>query len=351
MDEVELITVIEVAEKNKVVCQADSCGHSVYKKVHVVRCNDKIQILGSECFKNLYPELKKNKALYGSGNGVLLTDEERLLLLENTEALIKKFEEQYKKDDEQPEEIIYSALSDDDLYKISLVKAKEEFKKNRGLDPESAGWSGLVKSDAEIIFKELRGIELTGLRIPRAIDENGRTVPPELANEYDSYYCPSCEDKLVLKKGEGKRRVHFSHRPSDVCAQETVTHKLAKYLIIKSVNDWKAGKGPVPTIRRKCVDCESFTTQELPTNVEVAVAEKRLESGYVADIVFLSLNDILAAVEVKVSHAVDAEKKENIGLPFIEVLGQDVITKPLEWHPVTDKFRKFKCKKNQRYLL
>jgi len=202
-------------------------------------------------------------------------------------------------------------------------------------------YSGELRCTWEV---HVRAINLTmnELRIPLAFDENARVVRPEVASKGSKYFCPSCGDLLVLRKGEIKQ-AHFSHRATDTCSQETVIHKLAKSLIVQVIRDWKEGKGEAPTVNRKCPECGTYTVQQIPQKVEGAVEERRLESGYVADVAILEKQNVVAAVEVKVHHAVDEEKKENIGIPFIEVLGEDVIERPLRWEPITDRFNRFKC--------
>jgi len=84
--------------------------------------------------------------------------------------------------------------------------------------------------------------------------------------------------------------------------------------------------------------------------VNDAVVEKKLESGYIADIAITADGNIVAVVEVKVHHVVDETKKNNIGVPFVELLGEEVIENPLKWSPVTDKFKSFKCKECERAI-
>lgn len=190
---------------------------------------------------------------------------------------------------------------------------------------------------------------MNDLRIPLAFDENARVVRPEGASKDSKYFCPSCGDLLVLKKGEIKQ-AHFSHKATDTCSQETVIHKLATSLIVQVINDWKEGKGETPTVNRKCLECGAYTAQKIPQKVDGVIEERKLDSGYVADVAILENENVVAAIEVRVHHAVDGEKKTNIGIPFIEVLGEDVIEQPLRWKPITDRFNKFKCKNCQEAI-
>ena len=52
----ELLQLVEVDPEDKVLCCAPGCGHSVYKKVHIVRDDGKIIVLGQTCFHRLYSD-------------------------------------------------------------------------------------------------------------------------------------------------------------------------------------------------------------------------------------------------------------------------------------------------------
>jgi hypothetical protein len=158
-----LIAIIEVPDDKKVICQSEGCGRSVYKSVHIVRMNGEIQILGSECFKKYAVELRSQKQLkpmYGSSDGIPLSEYELSLLRENTEQLIAEFESKYASASIEEIKVSdtsdYSGLSDTELKAFSLVTIKDNFRKNKGLNPELSGWAGWVKSDAESLYKHLK---------------------------------------------------------------------------------------------------------------------------------------------------------------------------------------------------
>jgi hypothetical protein len=164
MKDIQLIAVIEVPEDKKVICQSEGCGRSVYKSVHIVKMKGKFQIVGSECFKKYIGKNRsqeKLKPLYGSSEGIHLSEHERDLLLQNTEQLIAEFESKYNNDKEtKPNgKIDYSNLSDAELRKLALEMTKDDFRKNKGLNPEMPGWAGWVKSDAETLYKQLKEIQ------------------------------------------------------------------------------------------------------------------------------------------------------------------------------------------------
>jgi hypothetical protein len=103
----------------------------------------KFQIVGSECFKKYIGKNRsqeKLKPLYGSSDGIHLSEHERDLLLQNTEQLIAEFESKYNNDKEtKPNgKIDYSNLSDAELRKLALEMTNTHLKKSPNINyPES----------------------------------------------------------------------------------------------------------------------------------------------------------------------------------------------------------------------
>lgn len=164
IEDLQLIAVIEVPEDKKVLCQSEGCGRSVYKSVHIVKVNGKFQIVGSECFKKYigkHRAQQRLKPLYGSSEGIPLSAHERDLLLQNTEQLIAEFESKYPpiEESESHDEIDYSKLSDTALKELALKMAKDNFRKNRGLNPDLPGWAGWVKDDAKELYQQLKAMQ------------------------------------------------------------------------------------------------------------------------------------------------------------------------------------------------
>lgn len=184
----------------------------------------------------------------------------------------------------------------------------------------------------------------TSFRIPIASDVHGRLVPPEEAAKGARYSCPSCEGDVDLHAGERKRR-HFHHRAS-TCNEETVLHVAAKRLVVQAVHAWREG-GPAVAFVRRCAEdrCEETATQRLPKKVLRAVEEHRTPSGYVVDVALLGPADLaVAAIEVVVTHEVDARKAFELGLPWIEVAAADVCaSRGLVLTPLRDRFLPWLC--------
>ena len=91
----KLLAIVSVEHADRVRCGQPTCGHSVYRRIHVVRESEKLLVVGSTCFAKRYgTDGALGMARFGGGEGRMLTDEERQLLLNNTEALIARFEEE-----------------------------------------------------------------------------------------------------------------------------------------------------------------------------------------------------------------------------------------------------------------
>jgi hypothetical protein len=194
-----------------------------------------------------------------------------------------------------------------------------------------------------------------GFRIPAAFDLEGRLVSPEGATRRRAYRCPACAGQVDLHAGAMKRR-HFHHRAS-ACSAESVTHLSAKLFIANAVKEWLAGGPPVVFIRRCAhADCGAHCRQTIPAKVGGVVLEHTLRSGHVVDVALMSRVPRLpraaplpvAAVEVHHTHAVDARKAMEIGIPWIEVdAGQACETEGRELIVTTDRFLPWLCAEHE----
>lgn len=129
---------------------------------------------------------------------------------------------------------------------------------------------------------------------------------------------------------------HFAHKRSDTCTQETILHKTAKLLIQQAVLAWKAGKSDSPVLQRTCPGCGHPIPQQLPGKVDTAILEHRLADGSIVDVALLVGGIAQAAIEIRVTHAVDEYKAHTLSVPFLELDGYAVIEDALTWKPITD---------------
>ena len=91
----KLLAIVSIEHADRVRCGQPTCGHSVYRRIHVVRESGKLLVLGSTCFSKRYgADTALGSARYGGGEGRPLTEAERQLLVNNTEALLARFEEE-----------------------------------------------------------------------------------------------------------------------------------------------------------------------------------------------------------------------------------------------------------------
>ncbi|MFZ1083230.1 MAG: competence protein CoiA family protein [Candidatus Kryptoniota bacterium] len=183
---------------------------------------------------------------------------------------------------------------------------------------------------------------MTELKVPFAFNEGQVLFSPEFAERGRRYFCPACNDEVILKKGDVKV-AHFAHKVSDTCSQETIIHKTAKHLVHKAVSDWKSGKASSPLIRRQCKICSTSIDQSLPDRVTSAQVECRLPDQFVADVALMVDEQPAAAIEIRVFHAVDEVKAATMSIPFIELDGNEVLEHLALWTPLVDNFKPFAC--------
>ena len=134
---------------------------------------------------------------------------------------------------------------------------------------------------------------------------------------------------------------HFAHKSGTNCTKESILHKTAKNLIIEAITNDK----DKVRIQRYCAICGSEHYQPLPGDIVSAVPERRLESGFIADVGLIDSSKVRAAIEVHVTHYVDERKENEIGISFIEVEGEDITKDSINLKPIKDNLKEYICKK------
>jgi len=176
------------------------------------------------------------------------------------------------------------------------------------------------------------------LKIQFALNDSHKVCKPDTAPKGEKYYCPGCGEEVILRRGEVKV-AHFAHKSGTNCTQESILHKTAKNLIIEAItNDRDKVR-----IQRHCGICGVEHYQPLPADIVSALPERRLESGFIADVGLLDSSKVRAAIEVHVTHFVDERKESEIGIPFVEVEGQDVTEDALNLKPIKGNLKDFIC--------
>lgn len=180
------------------------------------------------------------------------------------------------------------------------------------------------------------------IRIPFALDKYGQLIGINDAEKGRKYFCPSCRDVVIVRKGEIKVH-HFAHKMNNLCGQETAVHKIAKMLIQKRFSQWKAGQTTAPIMNRACQICGKKTAQTFPDKVEREDLEVGLSNGSIADVALIGTGKPIAVIEIRVTHAVDEEKAITLPVPFIEVDGYKVLEQQDCLEPIVDTFFPFSC--------
>ncbi len=173
MSTAQLLAVVEVPRDARVRCQAAGCHHPVFRRIHVVRDGAAVHVYGSECFKMLFESSSVGSSTprYTSSDGRHLTQEERQLLIENTERLIQQFEAEYQAELTRKAELAATTRSpvmpaappaapaqpppppiSAAARQAAEAQARQIVRARYGVDPELAGWRGLVLAEVRRIL-------------------------------------------------------------------------------------------------------------------------------------------------------------------------------------------------------
>ena len=171
MEFAELLAIVAVDREQRVTCQAQGCGHAVYRAIHVVRHDGEVHVYGSDCFLRLFAGVLIERARSLSGSeapmGRMLTAEERQLLVENTEALIARFEGEVESAQETAfEDAQYARRqarirleADRERYLELLSRARADIRERMGVDPDLPGFRGLVAIRARELDAQDRAMD------------------------------------------------------------------------------------------------------------------------------------------------------------------------------------------------
>jgi len=156
--------------------------------------------------------------------------------------------------------------------------------------------------------------------------------------------CPVCQQPVILKLGP-QRAHHAAHQPDAVCAAtqpETALHLNMKYhlrqelmqayrlLISQSCSGMKLDSKPVGLSGH----CRKSRPIILVSDWDTVQVEYPYD-GLILDVALLKNDTLVAAIEVCVTHLVDAEKKEQLNessIPWVEILAsEDFYGGPTPW--------------------
>ncbi|HYD42600.1 MAG TPA: competence protein CoiA family protein [Anaeromyxobacter sp.] len=166
-----------------------------------------------------------------------------------------------------------------------------------------------------------------GVQLAWALDRAGAKVraarlAPADRRARAPFTCLGCGEELVPHLGR-IRTPHFAHRPGSSCpltAPETALHLDAKERLLALCADAFAGRRRV-VARARCPECRRGAPLELGALGDRARAEAAV-GALRADVLVLAGDRPALAIEVLVTHAVEAEKEAALaaaGVPAIEV--------------------------------
>lgn len=157
MNEIELLAVIEVPKTKTVLCQAQQCGRSVYRAVHILREGENLRIYGSECAKKLFGasggRAQPNRKPVITAD---LTERDVDLLNANTAALLEELRHRYaKRAPEKNKPVDPRNLSKAQLEAYCLNIVKERFRNEKGINPDQPGWAGWIKRESSEMMNDI----------------------------------------------------------------------------------------------------------------------------------------------------------------------------------------------------
>lgn len=186
-------------------------------------------------------------------------------------------------------------------------------------------------------------MKMSTLKVPFAFDIDHNLIKADKAKKDQQYFCPGCEEILILKKGK-KKAAHYAHKESDICTQEKIIRQAAKYCVKNVVSAWKNASLKPPVLVRECQACWKEVFQALPEKVDAA--EIDFEFGeHRLDIALMANDEVLAAIVIDIGQTLDEYKPLSLGIPHISIDGCKVIDNPTLWQVELDAFRLFVCKK------
>jgi hypothetical protein len=172
-----------------------------------------------------------------------------------------------------------------------------------------------------------KGATTEGVLLAWGLDRDGRKASVTALDAASRrarapFTCVGCGEVLVAKLGAVRAR-HFAHRPGSACAltrPETALHLDAKERLLALCADAFSGARRVRLLAR-CPGCRRETPLDLGTTGDAAHDEAPL--GALRVDVLVSRRGLPAlALEVRVTHAVDAAKEAALaaaGVPALEV--------------------------------
>lgn len=171
--------------------------------------------------------------------------------------------------------------------------------------------------------------KIPNLKIPWAYAENKNIVHASEGIKKEHYYCISCKEKVILRKGEIKQP-HFSHISDSTCEPESACHKICKTLILNSIKQ-NAENDKSLKLTTNCFGCSETFTREINGGYFKSGEQEVGIKKYKCDVVAETIKSSKLAIEVYHTHETDIVKKIKIGIPFIEITTENILDDPFHW--------------------
>lgn len=168
-----LLGVVEVERNSRIRCQAPGCNHAVYKAIHLVEVDRRLILLGSQCCGKLFGWTSRSRSASYTTGERRLSAEERGQLETNTSELLQKLKTEHEARLERAKErqriaeasrsVIGTARNRQPAVRRQLGttipaaverQAKEIVRAKYQIDPDLAGWRGLVLQAAREIMNK-----------------------------------------------------------------------------------------------------------------------------------------------------------------------------------------------------
>lgn len=176
---------------------------------------------------------------------------------------------------------------------------------------------------------------MSRLKTPFAFNKQGTVIKAQEAVKGQTYYCPCCDIKMVVKEGTRKIK-HFSHPVSGTCSREGILHKIAKSLLLKAI------EGDIK-LQCECDTCHQSYWKTLPKGTFTKAEEEVRVDPFICDIVLYRDNQPALAVEIKNTHGIGKRKAEELSLCWIEVKATSVIDSNTELKPIQARLKPTTC--------
>ena len=153
---------------------------------------------------------------------------------------------------------------------------------------------------------------------------------------------------------------HFAHKNQDPCAAETLQHATAKLLIAQVLAFKLSGKSrrspvvditcpgvQIPDRLDPTVACGRHAAYSMERWVyDEVLVEVSTRDGLRPDVLMRDKGTPVFAIEVVMTHSVDASKAERTTIPWIELDAADVLASPYRWKPrQMDFLRELRCER------